>query len=329
MTNRQSAAFARAASVRPHQSVESPRAPVAARQASPRRRSEHVDPFHRTHRGGFAGGRPNDTRYDPTYDPLVSPGPGAAGSTRRPTGSRRPAPAARRRPRDARSRCRRRDHRRRLHGPRDRAVPRAGPRHQGRRAGSQPHELGLQQPQRRAGAERIGPAVALAVDRALGQGRRAEDARRDPRRLRELQVARGGNRLRPAAWRPFPDRASSAHHGQARGRGEGVEGRIRLSVRAAERRNLPPRIHQRPRSGRRAARAGRHRHPRAEARVRLPAPRARSRREGAYEQPGARLRDDRRRASPAHARRRRAAVQSASRPARTPRRRCIRRCAAR
>ena len=41
---------------------------------------------------GFAGGRPNDTRYDPTYDPLVSPGPGAAGSTRRPTGSRRPAP---------------------------------------------------------------------------------------------------------------------------------------------------------------------------------------------------------------------------------------------
>lgn len=25
---------------------------------------------------GFAGGRPSDTRYDPTYDPLVSPGPG-------------------------------------------------------------------------------------------------------------------------------------------------------------------------------------------------------------------------------------------------------------
>ncbi|UKD14991.1 FAD-binding oxidoreductase [Burkholderia aenigmatica] len=25
---------------------------------------------------GFAGGRSNDTRYDPTYDPLVSPGPG-------------------------------------------------------------------------------------------------------------------------------------------------------------------------------------------------------------------------------------------------------------
>ena len=216
-----------------------------------------------------------------------------------------------------------------LHGPRDRAVPRAGPRHQGRRAGSQPHELGLQQPQRRAGAERIGPAVALAVDRALGQGRRAEDARRDPRRLRELQVARGGNRLRPAAWRPFPDRASSAHHGCSRGRGEGVEGRIRLSVRAAERRNLPPRIHQRPRSGRRAARAGRHRHPRAEARVRLPAP---AREAGAkvhtsspvlgfetidgvhhLRTPGGVVR----------------AVQSASRPARTPRRRCIRRCAAR
>ena len=274
---------------------------------------------------GFAGGRPNDTRYDPTYDPLVSP---VRPAVRADLLSRRPAPAADDGPvtRDldvdvaiigagytglATALCLARDHG-------IKAVVLEANRTSWAAAAATAGR-----------AERIGPAVALAVDRALGQGRRAEDARRDPRRLRELQVARGGNRLRPAAWRPFPDRASSAHHGQARGRGEGVEGRIRLSVRAAERRNLPPRIHQRPRSGRRAARAGRHRHPRAEARVRLPAPRARSRREGAYEQPGARLRDDRRRASPAHARRRRAGLQSASRPARTPRRRCIRRCAAR
>ncbi len=141
--------------------------------------------------GPFAREASVDTRYDPTYDPLVSPGPGQ-GKQYAPTYWAATAGAA---PPDD--------------GPVtqdiDVDVAIIGGGYTGLAAAlflAREHGIkavvleankvswGCTQPQRRTRAERVGTALALAVDRALGQGCRAQDASRDLRGLRYLQVAR-------------------------------------------------------------------------------------------------------------------------------------------
>ena len=142
------------------------------------------------------------TAYDPRYDPLVAPHPGQ-GTDYAPTYwvASAGAPPADDGPISGDIDADVVDRRLRLHRPGHRALPGARTRHPRHRARGQPQRLGLHQPQRRPGPERQRAPVPLAVDPALGQGRR-----------RSSSTPRSATASRPSrAWSPsFPNASRRA-----------------------------------------------------------------------------------------------------------------------